>query len=279
LKRQVALFLAALTTSGCLWVVNKSQPDSDSIARDPARVDRGRYLVESVANCFACHPRTAKLGTLNHFDKERGRIPGEVWAPNLTSDTDTGLGNWTDGLVLRAIREGVDADHEALVPVHPYLDYNTMADEDAKSVVAYLRSLKPVQVRVPGRKLEPLYSLMLNLIPKSATHSLVPDRSDKVAYGKYLATMASCGSCHQPRSGDGPKPELAFSSPNITSDPENGIGKWTDDEIRDAITKGVKRGGKVMECDMPFSGYAGMTDADLEALIAFLRTVPPAKRV
>ncbi|MBM3274694.1 MAG: c-type cytochrome, partial [Candidatus Sericytochromatia bacterium] len=181
MKRHVALVIAALTTSGCLWVVNKAQPDSGPIARDPARVDRGRYLVENVANCFACHPRTTELGTLNRFDKDRGRIPGVVWAPNLTSDTETGLGNWTDGLVVRAIREGVDADHEALVPVHPYLDYNTMADEDVRSVVAYLRTLTPIRLRVPERKLEPFYSLMLNLIPKAATNSLVPDRRDKVA--------------------------------------------------------------------------------------------------
>lgn len=105
-----------------------------------ARVGRGRYLVEHVASCFSCHPRTEIPGPAAHFGPQDG-FPGDLWAPNLTSDPGTGLGNWTDGQVLRAIREGVDNDHEALAPIMPYRSR-------AQRIRSLLASISPALPRV-----------------------------------------------------------------------------------------------------------------------------------
>ena len=300
MKRSVAL-LAALASamvaiavsSGCLYVLNKAQPDTEPIARDPSRVDRGRYLAEHVSNCFACHPTGPKLTGQHHWGHDSG-IPGEVWASNITPDTDTGLGNWTDGQIVRAIREGVDNDHEALAPVMPYLDFAAMSDEDARSVVAFLRTRPAEHIEVPPHKFDFPFSLVVNPIPKPVEAPVkAPDRHDKLAYGKYLAGLAACASCHTPWGQQGPDTKLQFAggrtfgpdhadgkevvSPNITSDPETGIGAWTDDEIREVITMGKLPGDKLLRGPMPSKGYSGMTDEDLAALVAYVRTIPPIK--
>lgn len=282
-----------LGATGCLWVVNKSQPDTQPIARDPSRVERGQYLVDHVANCFACHPSGPDLADHNKWGRDAG-FPGEVWASNITPDTDTGLGNWTDGQVVRAIREGVDNDHEALAPIMPYGNYVKLSDEDVRAIVAYVRTLPPQRIVVPPRNLDIPFSFIVNFIPKpAATPVRAPDRGDKIAYGEYLATVGSCASCHTPHGPQGPEKKLEYAggmpfpashaggqtvvSPNITSDPDTGIGKWTDEQVRDAITKGVLPGDRKMRPPMPWKGYAGMSDEDVAALVAYIRTIPPIR--
>ena len=117
--------------------------------------------------------------------------------------------------------------------------------------------------------------------------------SEKVAYGSYLVSLGHCVRCHTPP-GDG-KPfnmDLAFAggrgfprfgeiapsvSRNITSHPEQGIGKWSDDEIRHAITKGIRADGTKLAGPMPYDWYAKMTPSDLDAIVAFMRTIKPIK--
>lgn len=286
----LVLLMLGLSASGCLFVLNIAKPDLEPIARDPTRVERGKYLVENVASCFTCHPRSSEIGPESRFWKETA---GDVWAPNLTPDPETGLGNWTDGQILRAIREGVDVNHEALIPVMPYRSYAELSDEDAKSMVAYLRTLQPVSMQIPPKRLDFPFSLLVNLIPRPVK-SPVPqvDSKDAVARGKYLVMTASCASCHTPHSQGGPDQEKTFAggmvfsqvgtatavtSPNITSDIETGIGGWTDDMLREAITRGVLPGGRKMIGPMPWMAYAGMTTDDILAVIAYVKTIPPIR--
>ncbi|MBM3270231.1 MAG: cytochrome c [Candidatus Sericytochromatia bacterium] len=272
MKKSVALLvLAACATSGCLWVLEKSQPETDSVPRDPERVARGKYLAENVANCFACHPAGEVATGSHHFGPESG-FPAEVWAPNLSPDTDTGIGNWTDGQIMRAIREGVNRDHEAIVPVHPAHDYRALADADVKAIVAYLRARPAARLAVPQRRIDPIYGLFLNAVPRPVGKVPPPDRQDKVKYGKYLAQIASCGSCHAPKGPDGLKPDSWYTSPDIT---DRGVGKWTDQQLEAAIVRGVKPDGTAFRGGAHPPGFEGLTRADLEALIAFLRTLRP----
>src|SRR5579862_5526441 len=121
--------------------------------RTPARLVRGEYLVQSVAACFHCHSEhdfttpeypipAGKMGAGWHMP-----IPelGELWAPNITPDPETGIGNWSDDAVARAIQEGVDVNGRALFPVMPYLRFRHMDNEDVASIVVYLRSIPPVR--------------------------------------------------------------------------------------------------------------------------------------
>ena len=151
-------------------------PSSERIEITPARLARGAYIVEHLADCLTCHsefqadrygipvkPGTAGQGGLP-FGKEFA-VPGVVCAQNITPNPTHGLGTWTDGEVLRALREGVDKNGDALFPMMPYQDYGSMADEDANSVVVYLRTLAPVNHEVPKKKLDFPVNLFVKLVP------------------------------------------------------------------------------------------------------------------
>jgi len=165
----IVLAVVALAVGCISWLALRkpaSRPAStEKIEATPARVARGEYLVEHVSDCLGCHSDhldtfgyPVKPGTEGQggfiFDRNLG-FPGVVAAQNITSDPADGLGNWTDGEVLRAIREGVDRKGDALFPMMPYQHLRHMSDDDAKAVVAYLRTLKPVHNQVPDAIVAP----------------------------------------------------------------------------------------------------------------------------
>ena len=165
--------------------------------------------------------------------------------------------------------------------------YRSFSDRDAKAVVAYLRTLKPVKrkmgeanYRIP---LPPAYGPPLQNVPD------VP-RSDKVAYGEYLAKIGHCIECHTPqvrgrrdfsRTGAGGQ---VFHGPwgesvarNITPDKETGIGSWSADQIKRAISTGVRADGSKLRPPMAFSYYKNIIDGALDALVAYLQSLKPVK--
>src|SRR5205807_3608105 len=123
----------------------------------PARLMRGKYLVDGVMGCFGCHtdPDWSKPGAPPFAGHEGS---GHIWsdqnlpwlvAPNITPDKETGVGNWSDDALARAIREGIGHDDRTMFPIMPYPHYRTMSDEDLASVVIYLRSLPAVRNPLP----------------------------------------------------------------------------------------------------------------------------------
>jgi mono/diheme cytochrome c family protein len=161
-----------------------------------------------------------------------------------------------------------------------------MTERDLNAVVAYLHTLKPVSNRVP----DPIYKIPQgHPIPpggdKPFTEAML---NDKVKKGFYLVTIAHCMECHTPMGPRGrefatsfgaggfemPGPWGVSVSRNITSSKSKGLGNWTDAEIKRAITQGISRDDSHLKPPMGFSYYATMTDADLDAIVAYLRTVP-----
>jgi mono/diheme cytochrome c family protein len=307
-RRFIALGLAAIATagtmiSGCaMFQAAKRPPEDLTIQRTPERVARGSYLVNHVMACFGCHsqvdanthaplPGMAGAGGRG-FTRDEG-LPGNIFSTNLTPDPETGLGSWTDGEILRAMREGVSKDGHALFPLMPYPNYRQMSDEDAQAIVAYLRTLKPVRNPVPARQLDFPVSLIVNVIPKQVEGPVAPPPSaqaDKVGHGRYVATMASCVECHTPQTPQGPDKSKLFAGgypfpvdgktywmPNLTSDKETGLGNWTDAQIEGAVRYGQCPQGGQLSAVMPWPIYNGMSQEDMASLIAFLRTVPPIK--
>lgn len=273
-----------------------------SIEPTPGRLARGKYLVENVAQCVACHSERdwslyagpVVAGTDGKggeaFDQKQG-FPGAYYAPNLTPHH---LKDWSDGEVLRAITSGVSRDGRPLFPVMPYLSYGKMDREDVYSIISYVRSLQPIASDPPASKSDFPMSIIIHLIPKKGEFASMPATTDKVAYGRYLANAASCAECHTPdEKGQIIESEL-FSggrefplpdgtrvvSKNITPH-ERGIGAWTEADFIDrfktyenqrmAIPKGE------FQTIMPWTGYAGMTREDLAAIYAYLRTVKPLR--
>jgi mono/diheme cytochrome c family protein len=210
----------------------------------------------------------------------------EVYTANITPDPDTGIGTWTDEQIMTAIRTGKTPDGKIIFPPMPVPTYNAMSDDDVKAIVAYLRTVKPVHNEVP----ESTYRIPQETMPP-AKGVAAPDPSDKIAYGGYIVNaLAHCFECHTPftkemkpdiaRIGAGGfeislAPGITFMTANITPDPETGIGAWTDDEIKRAITQGISKDGRHLSPPMPFTFFANMTPEDLDAVVAYLHTIPP----
>lgn len=268
----------------------------------PEAIARGKYLVDSVTGCLGCHspvdesvsgepPLPGRLGAGRDFGLMPG-FPGHIRAPNLTPDPDTGLGSWTDGEIVRAIREGVSKDGRPLFPMMPYGSYGkSLSDADALAIVAYLRTLPAIK-NDPGRtQLDFPVAMFVRAAPAPLAESPVgePPESDPVARGQWLLTVASCHDCHDSvnsRHEPIPGKALAGGSPmpipnkgtvytaNITSDPATGIGSYTDDDLLRVLSEGKGKSGQTLYA-MPWRYYGGMTEADKRALIAALRKVPP----
>jgi mono/diheme cytochrome c family protein len=262
-------------------------------------LERGRYLVTTLGACGTCHTtRDASFKPIPDMELAGGRVidavdiagdPVGIHAivPNITPDKQTGIGNWTDAQIIDAIRNGRRPDGTLIGPPMPVALYRSISDSDVRAIVAYLRQLKPVEHKVE----KSTYSIPLpqNYGPV-VTH--VPDvpRSDKVAYGKYVAEVAHCWECHTPLldgRADLGKPGAggrrfnvssgAVLSANLTPADPDGIAKWTDEQIKKAITQGVRPDGRALVPVMGFAWYKNISAEDLDALIAYLRSLKPAE--
>ena len=260
-------------------------------ADDQALVKRGEYLVNGPAACANCHtPRNPdfSLDTSKNFAGGFHLVDPafDVYSANITPDKETGIGNWTDEQIIRAIREGVDDEGKVIFPPMPVATYNNMSDDDVKAIVAYLRTLPAIHNQVS----ESVWNIPQQAMPP-AEGAPAPSPEDKVAYGGYLAmAVAHCFECHTTPDEHG-VPDMAHHlgaggmkialgpgmdvvTPNITSDKETGIGNWTADQIKKALTDGVTPTGQHLSPPMPFPWFKNMTDQDLDAIVAYIQTLP-----
>lgn len=261
---------------------------------NPARMERGKYLVENVMGCFFCHSeRDWKAEGAPPIEARKGAGsvffggPGKLFAPNITPDKETGVGNWSDDELARAIREGVTRDGHALFPIMPYMNYRKLPDEDMAAVIVYLRSIPPVKNVVERSKLNFPLNFLVNTMPQPLEAAVPsPDLSTPAKRGEFLAVMNSCADCHTPVDEKGQpipgmylaggftlnEPSGETTTPNITPDP-SGISYYDE-----ALFLEVMRTGKVkarkLNPTMPWSVYGKMTDDDLKALFAYLKTIP-----
>ncbi len=266
------------------------------------QIERGEYLAHHVMVCMDCHSQrdwTKFSGPLLEgslgmggevFDQKMG-FPGTYVASNLTPFN---LSKWTDGEIFRAITSGVGRDGRALFPVMPHANYGQLDPADIKSVIAYLRTLEPIEHETTPSKSDFPMNFILNTIPKAADPNPIPEKSKLAAYGKYLITAASCYDCHtkqeqgqyigNPYAGgmEFPLPNgTTITSTNITPH-EKGLGSWTVGQFvqrfkvfKDSsyVFPDVKEGDH--QTIMPWSMYAGMSEEDLTAIFAYLQTIAP----
>jgi len=191
------LVLAGITAIGWQIVLGPKARalTNRKIESTPARLARGEYLVNSVASCFHCHTEhDLTQQELPRIEAKKGAgwlmpIPelGTLAAPNITPDPETGIGNWTDDEVLRAFQEGVSKDGRALFPVMPYMNFAKLDDEDAASILVYIRSIPPVKNVLPKRELIFPLSVLVNTMPQPmAAHDPAPPRTTPQQRGEYL---------------------------------------------------------------------------------------------
>jgi hypothetical protein len=306
----VVLAVVALLAGAVTWLsLRKPEsrpPSAEKVQATPAQLARGKYLVEHVSDCLGCHSDhlvtfgfPVKPGSEGQggfiFDKNLG-FPGVVAAQNITPDVEFGLGKWTDGEIIRAFREGVDRNGEALFPMMPYQHLRSMCDADAKSVVAYLRTLKPIHTTVPAKHIDFPVNLFVKFAPKPVDGIVrSPDPHDGVAYGKYLTTIGGCYECHTPHDdhnalvankafGGGWEMKGPWGrnfTANLTpagaymshATREEFIGRFKAFASMDATNAPDAPPGR--NTVMPWIAFAGMTDNDLGAIYDYLKTVKP----
>ena len=253
-------------------------------------LERGTYLMESVAACPVCHTPWDEDGQIADKHFAGGLVFEEdeytAYASNITPDVETGIGGWSDEEVIAAIREGKRPDGSIIGSAMPIALYRGMSDRDAQAIVAYLRSIPPIGNEVPASEYDiPLpadYGPPLGEVPEVAYYDLG-------AYGEYLAgPIANCIHCHTPivdgwrdyenmlgaggHEMEGPWGETV--ARNITPDWDTGLGRWNSRKMRTAITKGLRPDGDELGPPMPYERYATMDRQDLSAILAYVRSLP-----
>lgn len=306
------LAVVALAAIGVSWLALRKpaqQPASAlKVEPTPERVARGKYLVHHVTICFDCHSERTyayglpfvpgKEGVGGFVWDQKIGFPGVLAASNITPDPETGLGQWTDGEILRAMREGVDREGKALFPIMPYGHFREMSDDDAASIIAYLRTLRPQRYEEPKKSLDVPLNFVEKFVPAPVTAPVpAPDRSNSVAYGKYLATIAQCVECHTPKDDKGNAlpgqefaggwemhtPRFRVVTANITPHPSTWMGKATKEEFIArfksfaSYTPVEAQPGR--NTLMPWLTFSGMAEEDLGAIYDYLKTVPANGKV
>jgi len=278
-----------------------------SVQVTPERVERGRYLANHITVCIDCHstrdwdrfsgppvPNTIGIGG-EVFDQRMG-FPGAFTSPNISPFH---LSEWTDAEIYRAITSGETKDGRALFPIMPYFAYGTLDNEDIYSIIAYIRSIPTVRSTTkPSNPAFPM-NLVVRTFPKKASPVQRPAESDTLRYGEYLVRAAGCIECHTTARHGQIVKSLAFSggrefimpagvltSPNITPDPETGIGRMSSTDFinrfkaYDPLTYNApKLGRKDMPTIMPWTMYGGMNPSDLHAIYAYLHSLPPKQNI
>ena len=207
-------------------------------------------------------------------------VPGTLSAPNLTSDPETGAAHWSDDLFARAIREGIKHDGSTIFPLMPYVLYRRLSDEDLASVVVYLRSLPAVRNPLPPSKINFPVNRLVQGVPRPVTGPVPGPGVDSIARGKYMVSLG-CG-CHNtvqelPYGGGeflaGPWGSVV--SANITPD-ASGISYYSEQTFITALRTGYV-GARKLSSIMPFGECKNLSDDDLKAMYAYLRTLQPVK--
>jgi len=260
-------------------------------ARADTPLERGSYLVNTIMTCGNCHSPKGPPDVVAGKDFSGGLrfndTPFDVTAPNITPDKETGIGTWSAADLKKTMLTGVRPNGVPLAVVMPTGFYGILLPSDLDAITAYLQSLKPISNKVT----DPVYKIAVprQIFPGAEKPIDPADLNDKVKRGHYLATIGHCMECHTPlvrgvqdfqnSLGMGgrqfPGPWGVSVSRNITSSKTKGLGDWSDADVKRAITQGLDKDGTKLKGPMGFQYYAHMTDADLDAVIAWLRTVPP----
>ena len=287
----------AMGTIAIAVLLNAASP---ALAASPAEIARGKYIFGATGGC-GCH--TEPKGAANAGGRKYNGPFGTVYSTNITPDTKTGIGAWTDEQIITAIRLGRRPNGERILPVHPFTSFNGIAEEDLRALVSFLRSVPPVnRPNTPKKITVPMFEsvfLPAWLMAFAATETPPPAAPVAgVARGEYLVrAVGHCGECHTPRSaltmavdnsrflaGNSKKtgPE-GQATPNITPDKTTGLGDWTEEQLVTYLGTGNKPDGDVADGLMgetiqgTLAGYKDLTKADLQAIARYLRSIPAVK--
>jgi mono/diheme cytochrome c family protein len=249
-------------------------PDTVAIPTDEASIAHGKHIVEAVSVCVGCH--TPNLGGQMLVDDPSF---AQIAAPNLTSGKGGVGGHYKDEDWVRAIRHGVAADGRQLI-IMPSHWLNYMTDQDLGSVIAYIKTVPPVDQEWPERKVAFIPTRFLlalgafpfapELIAKNGPRT-TPAPAVSVEYGEYLSHIANCRDCHGDNLAGGTG-QGAPVGPNLT--PGGQLASWQEKDFLKALHTGVTPGGATLSDEMPWKDYGKMTDDELKAIFIYLQSLP-----
>jgi mono/diheme cytochrome c family protein len=275
---------------------DRPYPDIRASA-DTAVIARGRHLVFSSAHCADCHSKM-NADSLLHLGLD---VPltggvlfdlpvGKIYSKNITPDSETGIGKYSDKEIARALRFGVHPDGTV---VYDFMPFHNMADEDLTAVISYLRSQKPVRQEVPEHQLNVVGKIVKAFLIKPVGPSReVPSKMNadtSAIYGSYLANnIANCNGCHtrrsitgeyigEPFAGGEPMIEkgIKFLPPNLTPDSTGRIFSWS----KETFLERFRSGKLILQSPMPWNSFKRMTDDELKAIYSYLKTIKPVKSI
>lgn len=266
----------------------------------PARVEHGKFLAEEVFLCQSCHsPRdwSKFAGPIPDGKAYIGgeRFDGEFGVLHAANLTPAGIGEMTDGQLFRAITEGIKRDGSPMFPVMPYKIYKHQSEEDIYSVIAFLRTLAPVENKVEPSSVNFPLNLIMRTIPEPYTPQPEFDKSTSVNRGKYLAQ--ACIYCHTPIDDKGQQlldkvagGGLKFWMPNgkilqsrnISPDKETGIGSWTKEQFIERFKsfdkpeiQNIYMEAHVDNTVMPWIEFSKMDSSKLGDIYDYLHSLSP----
>ncbi|MFN8586171.1 MAG: c-type cytochrome [Candidatus Eisenbacteria bacterium] len=300
----VAVVLAVAVAGFAAYVASRQHLRFDVAApaiaatTDSATVARGRYLVRHLANCADCHgdPTQRDAAAAGEEVPLTGGFafkipPGTFYTRNITPDSATGIGAFTDGQVARALRFGVGHDGRALLP---FMEMQGLSDEDLVAVISYLRSRPPVRRVVPDHEYTLVgkvvkATMLANPVGPKTTPPATSPRGATVEAGRYIVeAVANCWSCHTERDyntgqmtgahlaggrmPDDFNPKRTWNPPNLTSDPTTGrLSRFTEDQFVERFRAGTLIPGS----PMPWPAFKGLQEDDVRAIYRYLKTLAP----
>jgi mono/diheme cytochrome c family protein len=251
-----------------------------TVSRDSASVARGRHLVHAVAKCGDCHGEDLS-GTAFFDDPAFAR----VHAPNITSGRGGKGSVYTDEDLIRVIQHGVKRDGRPVM-IMPADAYTHLSDGDLAAIIAYLRSVPPVDKEWPAPRYGPVGRALMAFgkMPVFAAASIDHERRDvrprpdpdtTAVYGRYLTLIGGCQSCHNPAMSGGEIAGGEPGSPPAANLTPTGIDQYTEADFFRVLREGKGLGGRVITDFMPWKNSGRMTDSEIHAIWLFLKTLPP----
>ena len=271
---------------------------------DSAMIARGRYLARGPAHCAHCHSPMTDMTSVDKGEVTslsggfNFELPiGKVYAPNITSDEETGIGKLRDEEVARSLRYGIRHDGKAILDFMPFYD---LSESDLTAVISFLRTQAPVKNQRPQHEWNFLGKAVMAFVVKPTGDGDVPEApaiDSTAAYGKYLAaSVANCRGCHTKRdmmTGAYIGPEYAGAAEfelidesgkiisgkhivtsNLTPDTETGrISDWSQKDFIERFRKGRVIPGS----PMPWGPFSRMSDLELKAVYKYLTSLDPVK--
>jgi mono/diheme cytochrome c family protein len=265
-----------------------TQPITDSTP-NAALLRRGQYLV-AAGDCMSCHlreggePLAGGLGLKTPF--------GVIYSPNITSDKETGIGNWSSQQFYHAMHDGIDDEGKNLYPAFPYPWFRLVSREDDDAILAFLKTTPAVKYAPPENDLH--FPLNIRAMVKgwnllyfnSHDFKADPGRSPEWNRGAYLVNgFGHCGGCHTPKNSLGAdKSDRQFHggtldnwvAPDLSANQRTGLGNWNIDDITEFLRTGrnAHAGAGGAMADVITYSTSLMSDADRHAMAVYLKDQP-----